>query len=112
MNNKDFNPTTEANNISKAISHVLEQQQIEWVQQGINLNLTYTACLIGLAQSVYDEISNFSAINHCVHNEMVPDEYIEFYNNNTCIEALIAYKAVLKNGKEVLNNQGTWTPNE
>lgn len=108
MDNKDFNPRNEANSISKAISVVLEQQQVEWVKQGVDINLTYTACLIGLAQAVYDEIGNFAAINHCVHNKMSPNEYIDFYNNNNCTEALIAYQSVLKNGKEVLINKGTW----
>lgn len=108
MDNKDFNPTTEANSISKAISSVLEQQQVEWCKQGIDLNLTYTACLIGLAQAVYDEISNFSAIKYCMKHQMVQDEYIEFYNNNTCIEALVAYKSILKTGKDVLSNKATW----
>jgi hypothetical protein len=108
MTNNDFNPNSQANHISKAINYVLEQQQIEWVKNGIDIHLTYTACLIGLSQAIYGEIANFAGINYCKSLGIEPSEYKEFYSNNTCVEAAQASKSVLKYGKEVLINKGTW----
>ncbi len=108
MTNEDFNAMSQAGYISSAIDKVLEQQQIEWVKQGIDLNIAYTACLIGLAQAVYNEISNFSAIKQSVKHKMTVDEYKEFYYNNTCVEALAIYKSILQTGKDVLSNKATW----
>jgi hypothetical protein len=108
MTNNDFNPASEGNHISKAINHVLEQQQIEWVKKGIDIHLTYTACLIGLSQAIYDEIANFAAIKHCQKINLDISEYKNFYDNSTCVEAEEARKSVLKYGKEVIINNGTW----
>lgn len=103
-----FDPTKEGNSISAAINHVLEQQHIEWIKKGVDINLTYTACLIGLSQAIYDEIANFALIKLSKSEGFDVQQYKDYYENNTCLEAEAARKAIIKYGKEVLINEGTF----
>jgi len=103
-----FDTLLEGQHIAKAISKVLEQQQIEWVNKGVPLSSTYVACLAGLSSAVYDEIANFGAIQLFQNKEFDIEAFKEYYYNNICLEAEEARQTIIKLGKEVLKNGATW----
>lgn len=80
-----FDPLNEAKPISKSITTVLENQCVEWVKSGVNSEECYVACIIGLANALYDVFMNASA------TKMIQEGKVN---------SLSEYTNVIKNGNK------------